>query len=402
MAASTTVVLPSNINEGKRSRRRVMFEEEEQDDDEEELEEDDFPILKVEANEDEAIAPVNNTLVYQLTHVVRENKSRPIVSLDCKKLSLEKENLERFLILTLGGEQANVYEAKHMDLASHFVNSPNEYCKECGDLTCGSWILSDPNKNDAFFALGGVDGYVSVISLMESRVVQRLKAGAGGEQVLHKVVAISSHFSTPYVFASLSHKGDEKTKFVVDIWNAQTGVRLSSFSLSGDVKTIGFAPEMDGENGAIAVLIGDELIMFNTSSGKEMERKKLPFKSTTFKFLQNVDNVCGISVAGVGYAYNFQTKEKKTPFVKTVKLTCLNKSTCNGFLVGGDDEGIAYVANLESNELATLKSSRLKNYTVTNCAFSSSDTSNVVCTSHDGTLWRWQLRQKSGSEQNSS
>src|SRR4051794_6464118 len=73
---------------------------------------------------------------HHITHVIRENATRPITRVQVLTLGKKDdlgEEKERDLILTVGGDQANLYEGKHLDLASHFVNSPNEHCPTAGE-----------------------------------------------------------------------------------------------------------------------------------------------------------------------------------------------------------------------------------------------------------------------------
>jgi len=327
---------------------------------------------------------------YHLTHVIRENATRPIVRVQMKRVGDESipqgEASARSLVLTVGGDQANVYEGKYLDLASHFVHAPNEHVPTVGGITCSSWIESDPDVNDALFALGTSDGIISVISLAESRVIKRLGEDKGSQ---FTVVDMAGHPNQRNVVASLlmDVKTNEST---VEIWDVETGVVMKRVQLAGTTpyETIHYVPNCDKET--IAVSKGDEVFFFE--QGVQSDSKKLPGKTTSLRFLGNRDDVLVLTATGGAIQYNLTTKERKLPFPKTVKFSAVNSTADGRFITAGDDRGGAYVVDRDTGDAFALRSHKTKAMTVTSLAFVSLGAKEVVCASNDGAIWRWVFR----------
>lgn len=172
----------------------------------------------------------------RLKTVVKESHGSPVHSLVFNHVAEDCSNL----FATVGGDQATIYDDEHMgdhiSIAVHFSNQKTEYVNG-GDLHVCCWInsanWSSHSHGDACLAVSGADPAISIISVVESRVIKLLRGHT------KEVIDISSIPSSPNLLVSLSKDGN------IRLWDVPSETCISSINtdatciaLSSDVTSI--------------------------------------------------------------------------------------------------------------------------------------------------------------------
>lgn len=162
----------------------------------------------------------------RLKTVVKESHGAPTHALAFNHATPGCSNL----LASTGGDQATVYDDEHMgdhlSLVVHFVNTKTDYT-EGGGLQSLCWLpyetLTTHTHGDACLAVSGTDPAISIISVVESKVVKLLK----GHTV--DVVDMSAALAPPRsnALVSLSRDGN------VRLWDVVSGNFTSSFTVDG-------------------------------------------------------------------------------------------------------------------------------------------------------------------------
>ncbi|PSC76625.1 wd g-beta repeat-containing [Micractinium conductrix] len=129
---------------------------------------------------------------------------------------------------TVGSNQATVYDSEHMGghlaVAAHFTNAPTQHAPG-GGLQCAAWLSaqgwSDHPDGDACLAVAGADTNISVISVVEARVVKLLQ---GHTKEVAELAAVPA---APRLLASLSRDGNLR------LWDLPSETCLASLQTDG-------------------------------------------------------------------------------------------------------------------------------------------------------------------------
>jgi len=149
-------------------------------------------------------------------------------------------------VASVAADQVNVYRAKWMDLAMHFVNQANEYTKG-GNLAALCYVRS-PDENNVLLAVGGDEGAVVVLSLAECRAVALLKGHTA------PITRIIAHPTRQNCIASLA-SGDG-----VRVWDIALETCLCHIDLSNNVQFVGRGLAFD--NSSLLVVSVDKALRF--------------------------------------------------------------------------------------------------------------------------------------------
>lgn len=107
----------------------------------------------------------------------------------------------------------------HVSVVVQFVNEQTEYA-EGGDLLACTWISAkgwnDQLQGDACLAVAGTDNNVSIISVVESRVIKLLKGHT------KEVIELAAGAEKPGLLLSLSKDGN------IRLWDVASEKELSS------------------------------------------------------------------------------------------------------------------------------------------------------------------------------
>ncbi|KAL4431235.1 hypothetical protein ABPG75_006491 [Micractinium tetrahymenae] len=180
----------------------------------------------------------------KLKTVVKESHASPVHTLVLNHTSLELGNL----FATVGADQATVYDGEHMGdhvaVVAHFTNAASDHAPG-GGLQAAAWLSaagwSEAPAGDACLAVAGADPNISVISVVEARVVRLLRGHT------REMVELAAAPAAPRLLLSLSRDGNLR------LWDVPSEACLSS--LQTEATCIAMAPD------ARSVLLG-------TSRGK--------------------------------------------------------------------------------------------------------------------------------------
>lgn len=206
--------------------------------------------------------PLNSSLQLDLKldlkTVVKESHGKEVTCVAFNTVQPTASNL----FLTVGGNQATVYDDAHLgyhiSVVVQFVNEKTEYV-EGGDLYAGCWINCRPWTRhpfgDACIAVAGVDPVIQIISVVEARVIKILRGN-------HKcaIVDLSANSDGPCLLASLDCAG------CITLWNIsrQDEYQTPSASVTrSDATAVALSP--DGSTLAIGTSTGDVLLLSVTS-----------------------------------------------------------------------------------------------------------------------------------------
>jgi len=316
---------------------------------------------------------------YQLSHVIRENKSGSLLEVSSFKVrSGDEANPWRDLYLTVQATQANVYDGRHLDLAAHFTNATSDHVTKVEDICACCWVNVGKDENEAIVAIGSTDGVIQIISVAECRVLMRLH----DKDVTRTIVDLCGSKREPYTVTCMSEDTEGKT--YVDTWDVVNGVKKMSFLVAskGEYRRVQYVPSRE----TIVASTNSEIALFDR--GVETSRIELPSKCTDVKFVSRTMLLLH-QESGSCCLYDLESKTKRNVFPNQLYLTCITVSPCGKYIAAGDDTGSAYILELDSSEESALQSSKVKSCFMTSCCFGSDAPNQLVCSSADGTLWRW-------------
>ena len=322
---------------------------------------------------------------FRLANIVRENTSGAI--LDVVGLRVrggDEPNKWRDLFLTAQATQANVYEGKHLDLAAHFINAPNEHVTTVDEISCCCWAAVPKDENEALAILGSADGIIQVISVAECRVKSRLYTKDAKKR---KVVDVCGSRKDLYTVASLIEDEDGRT--LVEVWDLSKEAKKLDFLVAekGEYRRVQFAPS---RGDTIVVSTESEIVFFER--GVKANVIELPTKCADVRFVNKTMLLLNQS-NGECSLFDLESKAKRRVFPKDMIPTCVAVSACGKFIAAGDATGSVYMLEMDSSEQHILQSSKTKSFYVTSLSFGIDDPSNIVCASADGAVWRWCVRE---------
>eukprot|EP00963_Diacronema_lutheri_P002532 scaffold177_cov334-Pavlova_lutheri.AAC.35 len=153
----------------------------------------------------------------RLRTVVKESHGRPVAQMAYAKGSCSN------LVAVVGGDQANIYDdrhfGRHLDVVAQYVHVKTKHVPG-GELKCCCFVVCTKKESgkhpygDVRLAVGGEDGSVSILSLVEGKVLHILKK--------HRkpVVAVAADASVPGEIVSLANDG------MLCHWDAEHGTLL--------------------------------------------------------------------------------------------------------------------------------------------------------------------------------
>lgn len=185
----------------------------------------------------------------KLKTVVKESHGKEVTCLAFNTVQPTASNL----FLTVGGNQATVYDdahlGRHISVVIHYVNEKTEYI-EGGELYVGCWINCSPwtvhPHGDACIAVAGSEPIIQIISVVEARVIKILRGGHN-----EAIVDLSANSDGPFsLLASLDRSG------CVTVWNVTRGDEWQKGSITRtDATAVALAP--DGSTLAIGTSTGN-------------------------------------------------------------------------------------------------------------------------------------------------
>eukprot|EP00884_Botryococcus_braunii_P000628 jgi/Botrbrau1/10566/Bobra.0343s0014.1 len=158
----------------------------------------------------------------RLKTVIKESHGRPCTCLAFNHMDPRCGNL----FATVGGTQATVYDDAHLgeftDIVVAFDNQPGDHT-DGGELGACAWLDTSLSKRpeqrrDAWLAVAGKDYNISVISVLESRVLYLLK---GHDR---EVVQLAGVPSRPCSVVSLAKGGNLR------VWHVLSEACVASYS----------------------------------------------------------------------------------------------------------------------------------------------------------------------------
>ncbi|KAK9837156.1 hypothetical protein WJX81_006855 [Elliptochloris bilobata] len=155
----------------------------------------------------------------KLKTVLKESHCQPVQALAFNTLDAQCGNL----FATVGADQAAVYDDQHMGdfigVVVHFVNQPTPLTKG-GELRACAWLRTEGwtqhPQGDACMAIAGAAGDISVISVVEARVITLLRGHS------REVIDLVASAARPGLLASLARDGNLR------VWDAACGACLAS------------------------------------------------------------------------------------------------------------------------------------------------------------------------------
>lgn len=175
--------------------------------------------------------------------VIKESHCTPVHALCFNQTDSSLNNL----FATVGGDQATVYDDEHMGdylgVVVHFQNVTTEYAPG-GDLSAACWLdASGSNTHphgDTYLAVSGSDHTISIISVVESRVIKQL---TGHKKEVMEISAPTTKIGRhPGLLASLSRDGEIK------LWNVHSKSENEHYTLQNtDASSIALLHDEDDE-----------------------------------------------------------------------------------------------------------------------------------------------------------
>lgn len=180
----------------------------------------------------------------RLRTVVKESHGRPVAQMAYAKGACSN------LVAVVGGDQANIYDdqhfERHLDVVAQYVHVKTKHVQG-GELMCCCFVgctekgAKKHHYGDVRLAVGGEDGSVSILSLVEGRVLHILKKHQ------KPVVAIAADESVPGEILSLGEDG------MIYHWNAEDGTLLHTV-VGKDATAVAVEPAAG--NGIRALITG--------------------------------------------------------------------------------------------------------------------------------------------------
>jgi hypothetical protein len=185
----------------------------------------------------------------KLKTVVKESHGKEITCLAFNAVQPSASNL----FLTVGGNQATVYDdahlGSHISVVIHYVNEKTEYV-EGGELYVGCWINCCPwtvhPYGDACIAVAGLEPIIQIVSVVEARVIKILRGGHN-----EAIVDLSANSDGPFsLLASLDCSG------CITVWNVTREEECQKTSITRpDATAVALTP--DGSTLAIGTSAGN-------------------------------------------------------------------------------------------------------------------------------------------------
>lgn len=213
----------------------------------------------------------------KLKTVVKESHGTPVHNLTFNHVSEDCGNL----FATVGADQATIYDDSHMgdyvSVVVHLTNEKSEHA-DGGELQTSTWIncksWTEHPHGDSCLAVSGIDTAISVISVVEARVIKLLKGHT------KEVICMDAVQSKPNLLLSLSKEGNLR------LWDVEKETCLSSIAtdaacaalaLDGETLVIGTSRGRlyryvlaTGDAGAVSIVEGSKEEL-KSSSGSHSE-----------------------------------------------------------------------------------------------------------------------------------
>ncbi|DBA88802.1 TPA: hypothetical protein ACH3X1_004216 [Trebouxia sp. C0004] len=168
----------------------------------------------------------------KLKTVIKESHCSPVHQLAFNYTDEGMQNL----FATVGNEQATVYDDLHMgDFIAVVVNFANQKTEHAdgGELHTCTWLSGQHDTphphGDALLAVAGADHNISVISIVEARVIGLLKGHT------KDVVDLSACSSKPGLLVSLSKDGNAR------VWDVSQELCISCYNT--DASCLAVSPD---------------------------------------------------------------------------------------------------------------------------------------------------------------
>lgn len=340
----------------------------------------------------------------KLKAVVKESHGAPVESVLYNHTHTDCSNL----FITVGANQATVYDDEHMGdhigVVTHFTNVPTDHSPG-GNLTTATWLNADTwtqhPYGDACVAVSGEDGMISIISVVEARVIKLLKGHARG---VADVTASAA--SRPELLASLSKDGK------ILLWDVVSEECLSSITMS-DATCLTLKPDGDGivcgtSRGRLVQCDIDESaegkLQFNEHGRTQLQPASSAGSSSSYhseavdcvKFL-SPHRLATKSVDGKMFVWCYPSMQCsagwKIPgcsYRLGTSLRCSFSSTPDGmFIAAGNSSGTCYVFDARDGSRITTVSAIRVSAPVRACALSH-DCRHLLAAVGNGFLFRFE------------